>query len=70
MLLDQLELVLRGGGLEQTLEFTQVPDTVSGSQLAGGLQESMWNHLKLEKQMLRDARRLVRPGPPFNESKT
>src|SRR5260221_1871724 len=37
MLLDELELVLRGGGLEQTLEFTQVPDTVSGSQLAGGL---------------------------------
>jgi hypothetical protein len=37
MLLDELELVLRGRALEQAFEFTQVPDAVSGRQLAGGL---------------------------------
>jgi hypothetical protein len=36
MLLDELDWVLPGRGLEQTLEFTQMPDPVSGRQLAGG----------------------------------
>ena len=37
MLLDELELVLAGRSLEQAFEFPQMPDTVSGGQLAGGL---------------------------------
>lgn len=36
MLLEELELVLPGRSLEQVLEFTQMPDAVGGSQLAGG----------------------------------
>jgi hypothetical protein len=36
MLLDELELVLRGRPLEQASEFTQAPDAMSDRQLRGG----------------------------------
>ena len=36
MLLDELELFLRGRALEQPLEFTQMPNAMSERQLAGG----------------------------------
>jgi hypothetical protein len=35
MLLDELELILSGGRMEQAFDVAQMPGAVSGSQLAG-----------------------------------